>query len=598
MQIIDNISVNQRIDQFRVLMNAKNLDAYIIPGRDPHQSEYLAAHWQNREWISGFSGSAGTVVITADHAGLWTDSRYFIQAEQELADSDFELHRLSISRTPQHLDWLKENLPSNAQVGCNGKLFSVNQIRQISKSLASKDITIVSDIDLVAEAWKNRPTLPQSPVFRLDEKYAGKSCAEKINTVRSIMDEQDAEYYLVSTLDDIAWMFNLRGDDIDCNPVFMSYALIGKKVTYLFIDPTKVTEEVGAYLRDQQVIVKDYSAIEITLQGLQQPILIDRSTISINLFNRLQEDLIVEGYNIISHLKTQKNETEINQIRIAMTKDGVALTKLFMWLEQTLEERSVPEVEVAERLAELRKSQGNYFGESFNAIVGYQGNGAIVHYHAQPETCAQIEQKGILLLDSGGQYLEGTTDITRTVALSPPTDEQKKHFTLVLQGHIALAKACFPKGTVGVQLDILARQFLWNEGINYGHGTGHGVGYFLNVHEGPQGISPTINGRSKQAMKVGMLTSNEPGFYKEDAYGIRIENLIVCRDLETQDKPGFLDFETVTLFPIDQQLIEKSMLSQEEKDWLNTYHEQVQEKLLPRLNEAEQEWLKNQCRAV
>ncbi|HFA51241.1 MAG TPA: aminopeptidase P family protein [Bacteroidetes bacterium] len=589
------MTISEKLSALRANMKARGIDAYIVPSGDPHQSEYMADHWKSREWISGFTGSAGTVIVTAGHAGLWTDSRYFIQAAEQLKGSGIELHKLKIPHTAQHRDWLKGHLPEGSKIGFDGRVFSVGKVRSLAKFFYGKKFVFDTETDLIGGIWKDRPPLPKEPVFELPVKYAGLNRKAKLKQVRAKMD--GASHYLISTLDDIAWLFNLRGRDVECNPVFYAYAVVGEKKVWLFTETKKVSGKLKKKLNNDGIIIKPYKSLQGFLQKLPQSasILVDKNSTSNRVFNAIKKERIRDGKNIVRALKAIKNKKETGHIREVMAKDGAALVKLFRWLESTLEKRPVPECEVAEKLIAFRRAQGNYFGESFPAIVGYQANGAIVHYHAEPATCASIEKKGILLLDSGGQYLDGTTDITRTIALGRPTGEQKKDFTLVLKGHIALAMAKFPAGTTGVQLDTLARMNLWQQQMNYGHGTGHGVGFFLNVHEPPQGISP----RSSVALQPGMLTSNEPGLYKAGKYGIRTENLVLCaEDGEEGEFGKFLRFETVTLFPIDLSLIAKNMLSKEEKNWLNAYHEEVFEKLSPRLDRAEKAWLKGKCGRV
>lgn len=593
-------TTRQKIDALRKAMELHHLDAYLIPSSDPHQSEYVAEHWQLRQWISGFTGSAGTVVVTTEQAGLWTDSRYFLQAEQQLNNSGIELFKSGMPNVPTHLEWLANELPSGSRVGFSGMLFSVEQVRQMKRKLEEQHIEVVTYVDLMGNLWKNRPKLPDTPVFELAESYAGQSRAQKLALVQEKLEEQEVDFHLVTALDDIAWLFNLRGSDVECNPVFYAYALVGKNEAYLFVDSAKVSDDIREAFLADSIFLKPYDSIEAFLNELtsSQSILIDKQTTNYRLYGALEKEQIFEGKAIIPALKAVKNKVEIQQLRIAMRKDGVALLRLFRWLEAQLDYRSVSEYEVAEKLARFRKAQGDYHGESFNAIVGYKSNGAIVHYRPLEDSCAQIYPEGILLLDSGGQYTQGTTDITRTVALSWPTEEQQRNFTLVLKGMIALSNIRFPEGTTGVQLDTLARQFLWQHHLNYGHGTGHGVGFFLNVHEPPQSFSPLPSGRGVTKFQPGMLTSNEPGFYKNGEYGIRIENLILCVEDKTGDFGKFLRFETLTLFPIDTHLIDPHLLSQEEKDWLNIYHRRVLKELSPLLQPEEVAWLQQKCAPI
>ena len=595
------MKIDDKIIALRKLMLENYFDAYLIPSSDPHQSEYVADHWKTRTWISGFTGSAGVVLVTKDHAGLWTDSRYFLQGEEELASSEMCLHRQGAPQVLAHIPWLLNELEEGAIVACDGSLFSITQIQTIQQELSQKKIQLDYTKDLPGMIWKDRPALPQNLIFEHDVKYAGLSRVEKLTKIRAAMHSHGANYHLVSTLDNIAWIFNIRSKDVDCNPVSIAYAIIEEKEAFLFIDKTKIPEDLIAVFAADGINLKPYEKINDFLENLSADtsILVDPQTTNIKLFNSIKQAQIIEGPTISMRLKAIKNEVEIGHIKDAMVKDGIALTKLYRWLEAELEERTVPETEIATRLAAFRKDQGDYHGESFGAIVGYKANGAIVHYGAVVGKCAFVQKEGILLLDSGGQYINGTTDITRTTALGKVSKEQKKHYSLVLKGHIALARVQFPKGTVGVQLDAIARQYLWQEHLNYGHGTGHGVGFFLNVHEAPQGFVASHKiSRGSTIFEPGMFTSNEPGFYKAGAYGIRIENLILTREAEKNEFGDFLKFETLSLFPIDQSLIDKSMLSSAEIEWLNDYHQKVFAKLSPHLNAEETIWLKEQCKTL
>jgi len=591
------MSINDRISSLRNYMAEHHIDAYIIPSTDPHQSEYVASHWKGREWISGFTGSAGVVVVTHDHAGVWTDSRYFIQAEEELASSEFELHKVIKQGAPMHELWLAETLTAGHKVAFDASLFSVSQVRALRRRLEKHDITIHDSIDLLQQAWQDRPVLPTEPIFEHDLRYTGESRADKLHRVRVKMKAAGADQYFISTLDDIAWLFNIRGRDVACNPVAIAYAIIKLDSARLFIDQQKVSAALRNSLLDDKVQLSDYHEIQAHLESISLPtrILIHKASCNADLYQSIHPDTTIKAENIVMHMKAVKNEVELSHFREVMKKDAVALTKLYMWLEQELKQRAVPEAELAEQLITFRAEGENYYGESFDAIVGYQGNGAIVHYRAEHSTCADIKNEGMLLLDSGGQYTDGTTDITRTVTFSEPTAEQRTAYTAVLQGHIALAQAKFPEGTIGGQLDALARQFLWQHGLNYLHGTGHGVGFFLNVHEPPQGFAPGLSTRSNTTLVPGMVTSNEPGYYKEGDFGIRIENLIITKHA---DEPGYLDFETITLFPIDTRLIDQHKMSPEQIDWLNDYHHEVEEKLRPHLSIDQQRWMKQKCLAI
>ncbi len=594
------MTIDQRIEALRSAMKAANIDAYIVPSSDPHQSEYVADHWNSRSWISGFTGSAGNVIITQDHAGLWTDGRYFLQADEQLSQSQMVLHKLSVPHAPEYIEWLAENLKENSTLGFDGKLFTVGQMDAFDKAFQSKNIALKTDHDLFENVWENRPSLPTNLIFEHAVKFAGKSKNQKLEMIRQEMEAQKATHHLIPTLDDIAWTLNIRSNDVDCNPVTIAYLIVGISETYLFINPNKVSDEMKSSLRKEQILIKDYHEIDGFLNDLSDvnTILINPATTSHYLYNQIKKAKVIQGKTISTLMKGIKNEVEISHLREVMVKDAVALTKLFIWLDKTLDERSVSEVEVATQLIEFRKMGADYFGESFGAIVGYNGNGAIIHYSAQKETCANIEKNGILLLDSGGQYLNGTTDITRTITFSPATAEQKRDFTLVLKGHIGLANAKFPIGTRGNQIEVLARQHLWNNGLDYGHGTGHGVGFFLNVHEGPQAIGPGATSKYATPIVAGMYTSNEPGFYKTGEYGIRIENLVITVEDDKTEYGDFLKFDTITLFPIDHGLIDVALLDSKEINWLNNYHQEVFEKISPYLDDEETAWMKNMCRVI
>jgi len=581
-------------------MQENGLDAYIIPSQDPHQSEYVADHWQARRWLTGFTGSAGTAVLTASTAHLWTDSRYFIQAEQQLSGSGFELKKLTVPYTAEHLEWLRDHLPVGATVGCDARLFTVSQAHAARKTLGEKDIELAFNNYLIDDLWTDRPALPDDPVFELEPEYAGQSRTDKLKAVRS--HEKGVDYYLVTALDEIAWLLNIRGSDVECNPVAISYLLLGEKDAYWFINPSKVPDSLRQSLQRDGIELRPYTGLADALRdaGARKSIGYQPGATSAYYYDLLESDRWKKQPNLIAPLKAIRNAVEQQNLKTAMRKDGVALLRLYRWMEQALSNDQWPtEFEVGEKLAALRAQQEKYFGESFPAIVGYAGNGAIVHYRAEAATAASVKPEGLLLLDSGGQYLEGTTDITRTVALGPVSESVKDRYTRVLKGHIALSSAVFPEGTTGVQLDILARQHLWSAGLNYGHGTGHGVGHFLNVHEGPQGITPNPRtSRGQAPIMPGTLTSNEPGFYKEGEYGIRIENLDLCVEKMETDTGKFYTFEPQTLFPISTDLILRHMLTEQERRWLNEYHARVLEELTPLLYAAEQAWLEKKCRAI
>ncbi len=589
-----------KLRALRQAMREHFIDAYIVFSTDPHQSEYLAPHWQHRAWLSGFDGSAGTLIVTADYAGLWTDSRYFIQAERQLRNSGIELQKLKIPHTPEYEAWLGEHLAPGSTVGFDGSVVSHRTARRLERALGTRRIDLESGFDLVGDTWPDRPARPAEPVYALPATFAGESREDKLTRIREFLVAEELDYYLLIALDDIAWTLNLRGSDVDYNPVALSYLLVGRETAFWFGASAQLTDTAQAGLRAADVTVRDYDALVPTLENLPagRRIGVDPAQVCVDL------RAVCDGWHEVVHAaspvrdwKGRKNATEIGHWRAAMRRDGVALLRLNRWLRRELEQGPVSEVVVAEQLAAFRAEQEHYRGESFAAIVGYAANGAIVHYRATPEHYAMIRPEGILLLDSGGQYLDGTTDITRTFALGKPTAEQQRHFTLVLRGHIDLALARFPAGTSGAQLDVLARNPLWQAGLNYGHGTGHGVGFFLNVHEGPQSISP--NPRSAGAQRpfeAGMVTSNEPGYYREGEYGIRIENLVLC--VEDPERKDWLRFENLTLFPIDRALIDPSLLTPRQRDYLNEYHAWVREELSPLLGEEEREWLEAACASL
>lgn len=589
--------IGEKLSLLRSEMKKNGIDAYIIPSSDPHQSEYVADNWKVREWISDFTGSAGTVVITMDHAGLWTDSRYFLQGEQELSNSEFVLHKMYNQFAPQHVEWINENLSTGASVGIDGLQFSKKQERSYSKLLAKKNISLKTISGLLDQVWLDRPPSPEDLIFDHKVSFAGKSRGEKISELRSKMSDYSADYHLITTLDDIAWLLNIRSNDVEFNPVAIAYVLVEPQQVVLFVDPKKVSEEFKAELSKSSVSISPYDGVVAYLNNLSEnsSILVDSGSCNISLFNAINSKTKSEAAMPSRLLKAVKNEQEIAHLKHVMVKDGLALAHAFHWLEKNINDTKITEFDFSEKLAECRSQQADYYGESFAAIVGYKGNGAIIHYRPMEDTAATIKPEGILLVDSGGQYQDGTTDITRTIALSTPSEEEKDAYTRVLKGHIALAKAQFPVGTNGGQLDILARQPLWDAGLNYLHGTGHGVGFFLNVHEAPQGFTAGLSSRSNTVIVEGMYTSNEPGYYKTDAYGIRIENLVIT---VPADHENFLKYDTITLYPIDQTLIEKSMMTADEISWLDGYHELVYNELSPHLDDEMKEWMKKLCKPL
>lgn len=586
----------EKLDHLRLQMSNANITAMVITGTDPHQSEYLAEHWNDRFWLSGFAGSAGSIVVTQDFAGLWTDSRYFLQGEQELKGTGITLMKQKVQFHPEHIHWLADNLPSGAAIAINGFTLSVKQHENYQK-LLPKSFTIDTDIDLIRDIWQNRPAFSNKKIMILEERYTGKSSLDKINDIIKYNRDHDLDYSVFTSLDDIAWLLNMRGSDVSFNPLFMSYLMIGNDKSALFTHSNKIDDLILVYLDYLNVKLHEYEEIGSFLSKLDSKSRVgfDLNVASVAVYNFCNASK-VQMVNPVNLSKAIKNYTEILNTEQAMISDGVALAQTFYWLEKVLEkEGSTTEYEVANMLASNRSKLSNYISESFAAIVGYKGNGAIIHYHPTADNHALIKKEGVLLVDSGGQYLTGTTDITRTLALSQPTDEVKTNFTLVLKGLIALTQAVFPKGTLGVQLEILARQYLWKHHLNYSHGTGHGVGYFLNVHEGPQGFSGLNSSRGKTAFVPGMITSNEPGYYKENEYGIRIENLLLCIE---DEHPGFLRFKTLTYYPIDLTMVDGNMLNKDEKAWLNSYHNKVYEKVSPLLDEEIKEWFSAKCNSI
>lgn len=585
-----------RLEKIREKMRFLGIQAWIVPMNDPHQSEYVAPHWKLIPWLTGFTGSAATVVITLDFAGLWTDSRYFIQGEKELDGSGFQLMKLLVPHTPEYLDWLVDHLGPEDAVAIAGNLISIYGLERLNAHFGPHQIKVVTGTDALYNLYEGRPDLPVAPVFRHEAAFAGKTVPEKLQEIRDQMAASRADYHLLTALDDIAWTFNLRGTDVEFNPVFYAWAVIGKNDAHFFIQDVKLPTSLREWLESMGITIHGYNEIFPFLSnelGRCKLLLDTKKTSAALKFALPKEVTLVEGDAIPEKLKGIKNPTEIANARKVMERDGIALLKLYRWLEEKVQSGAISEARVGEKLAQIRASMPNYFGESFPAIAGFKGNGAIVHYRPDPVRSALLTSEGMFLLDSGGQYLDGTTDITRTTILGSPTAEQKFHYTLVLKGHIGLARARFPKGTSGVHISAFARQFLWRHGLNYGHGTGHGVGSFLCVHEGPQGISPALSGKATVPLAAGMITSNEPGFYLENQYGIRIENLVLTVESEIGD--GFLEFETLSLFPIDTQLIDVNLLEAGEKSWLNEYHAEVLARLSPGLDEQEKAWLAAKC---
>lgn len=592
-----NSTINNRIAALRAHIAQEQIQAFIIPSTDPHLSEYVAPHWQSREWISGFTGSAGTVVVTAKDAGLWTDSRYFLQAARQLEGTCITLYKEMLPETPNIPEFLSAHLQEGDCVGIDGKMFSAEEVEHLQKELKKSGIRIKSIADPMQLLWTDRPAMPLAPAFVYDTKYAGMSFTEKLPAVRQAMEATGADSLLLSALDEIAWLLNIRGNDVHCNPVVVSYLLIEKDKVNYFVQPQKVTPELAEYFSANGISVHPYEEIGDYLNSFNaHSILMNPAKTNYAIYSAIRPGcLIINGASPVALLKAIRNKQEIAGIHAAMQRDGVALVKFLKWLDEAVPAGKETEISVDKKLHTFRAAQPLYMGESFDTIAGYKEHGAIVHYEATPETDVTLKPEGFLLLDSGAQYLDGTTDITRTIALGPLTEEEKTDYTLILKGHIALAMAVFPEGTRGAQLDVLARMPIWKERMNYLHGTGHGVGHFLNVHEGPQSIRMNEN---PVALQPGMVTSNEPGVYKAGSHGIRTENLVLTVPAGEGMFGKYLKFETLTLCPICRKGIIKELLTAEEIGWLNDYHRTVYEKLSPDLNNDEREWLKEACKAV
>ncbi len=591
-----NNKIQNRLASLRKFMKEKELHAFIIPSTDAHLSEYPAEHWASREWISGFTGSAGTMVVTLDKSGLWTDSRYFLQAADQLQDTEIKLFKEGLPDTLSIEEWLIGQLSEGQSVGIDGNVYAAKEAKVLINKLNIKDLRLVTDYDPFVSVWSDRASIPQNPIFVLPIEYAGESAHEKISRISDRIEKLGAKGLLVASLDTIAWIFNIRGNDVKCNPVAVSYAYISHKETVLFIDPKKLSVEIANYLKSEGVTIADYNKVFDYVGNIKDSICLDSNKISYSLYNSIPSVCtIIDVASPADLMKSIKNETELAGFRNAMVRDGVALVRFFIWLEKAISQGGVTEYLIPQKLIEYRSQQANFVGESFDTISGYAANGAIVHYHALPETSLDIEAKGLLLIDSGAQYFDGTTDITRTLAVGLISDEMKKDYTLVLKGHIGIATAIYPQGTRGSQIDILARKALWDNGLNYLHGTGHGIGHFLNVHEGPQNIRMNEN---PTTLQIGMVTSNEPGLYRAGKYGIRIENLVLTQHDKTTEFGDFYSFETLTLCPIDTTPVVKEMLTDAEILWLNTYHKLVYDRLSPLLNEEEKAWLKEKTHEI
>ena len=599
------MTIAQRLETLREVMRREHLSAFIFPSTDPHQGEYIPDHWKGREFISGFNGSAGTAVVTLTSAALWTDSRYFIAAEDQLKDTEFQLMKLKIEGTPTIPEWIGKECGAGAEVGIDGWCSSANSVKQLIADLRKEGgITLRTNLDPLSQIWQNRPLIPENPVEIYPMQYAGESCRDKIIRIRKALRENHADGMLMSALDDIAWTLNLRGTDVHCNPLFVSYLIISSKDVTLYINKVKLTPDVEAYLKDEGVGIAPYEDVVKGLKDyFEYNILLDPDEVNYTLYKQVSRE-IVEAESPVKQMKTIKNPTEISGFKQAMLKDGIAMVKFLKWLHDSISspllqegmvEVSLTEISVDKKLTSLRSEQPDFRDISFDTIAGYQAHGAIVHYEATPETDIPLKPEGFLLLDSGAQYLDGTTDITRTIALGPLTEEQKRIYTLVLKGHIQIELCKFPAGASGTQIDILARQALWREGLNYLHGTGHGVGTYLNVHEGPHQFRMEWK---PAPLVAGMTITDEPGIYLEGKFGVRIENTLLITPYKETQFGQFLQFESLTLCPIDTTPIVRELLLDEEIAWLNQYHQHVLATLSPHLDDEETEWLKDACKEI
>ena len=595
--------IKERLAKLREYMSEKNIAAYIIPSSDNHQSEYVGNHFKCREFISGFTGSAGTVVVTMEEAGLWTDGRYFIQAEKELEGSTIKLFKMGEEGVPTTEEYLYESLKEGKTLGFDGRVICAKEGINLEKKLAKKNIKIVYDYDLVGMIWNDRPDLSTAKAFLLDVKYAGETFSSKLNRVRESMKEKNANIHVITTLDDIAWLFNIRGGDVKFNPVVLSYALITLDKVYLFVDKSKLNEEILNELSKENVEIKPYNDIYEFIKTLDKndKILLDSTKINYAILNNIPSEVEkVDEFNPTMFMKAQKNPIELENIRNSHVKDGVAFTKFMYWLKNNVGKIEISELSASKKLEDLRREQEGFIEPSFGTIAGYRDHAAMMHYSATKESDAKLEASDLFLIDSGGQYFDGTTDITRTIALGKINDELKKHFTAVARGMINLSMAKFLYGVRGYNLDILARRPMWNMGIDYKCGTGHGIGFLLNVHEAPNGFRWRIipDRFDSAVLEEGMVTTNEPGIYVEGSHGIRTENELVVRKAEKNEYGQFMEFEVVTLAPIDLDAIDPEEMNKEEKAYLNWYHELVYNKVSPFLTEDEKAWLKEYTKAI
>lgn len=595
--------VKQRIENIRDLMKEKNIYAYIVPSSDYHQSEYVGDYFKSREFMSGFTGSAGTLIISMDEAGLWTDGRYFIQAENELKDSGIKLFKMGEEGVPTIEEYLLEKLPKNSTLGFDGRVMSVKEGQSLANKLAFKGINIEYKYDLVNDIWEDRCSLPTEKAFLLGTEYSGESFSDKLSRIRAVMKEKKATTHILASLDDIAWLFNIRGRDVKSNPVVLSYAVITIDSVYLFIDKNKIGKDIRAELSKENVQIKGYEEVYEFIKNIDENevVLIDTSKVNYAIYNNIPSNVQkIEERNPSILFKSIKNEIELKNIRNSHIKDGVAFTKFMYWLKNNIGKIEITEISATQKLEEFRREQDKFIEPSFSTIAAYKDHAAMMHYSATEESNYKLEPRDLFLVDSGGQYFDGTTDITRTIALGPIPENVRKDFTNVVRGMIRLSKAKFLYGCRGYNLDILARGPLWEEGIDYKCGTGHGIGFVLNVHEGPNGFRWKVREDIDDSciLEEGMVTTNEPGVYVENSHGIRIENEIVVRKAEKNEYGQFMDFEVITFAPIDLDAIDESLILKDEKVYLNNYHKQVYDKISLYLNEEEKQWLKTYTREI
>ena len=595
--------IKQRIENIRDLMKEKNIYAYIVPSSDYHQSEYVGDYFKSREFMSGFTGSAGTLIISMDEAGLWTDGRYFIQAENELKDSGIKLFKMGEEGVPTIEEYLLEKLPKNSTFGFDGRVMSVKEGQSLANKLAFKGINIEYKYDLVNDIWEDRCSLPTEKAFLLGTEYSGESFSDKLSRIRAVMKEKKATTHILASLDDIAWLFNIRGRDVKSNPVVLSYAVITIDSVYLFIDKNKIGKDIRAELSKENVQIKGYEEVYEFIKNIDENevVLIDTSKVNYAIYNNIPSNVQkIEERNPSILFKSIKNEIELKNIRNSHIKDGVAFTKFMYWLKNNIGKIEITEISATQKLEEFRREQDKFIEPSFSTIAAYKDHAAMMHYSATEESNYKLEPRDLFLVDSGGQYFDGTTDITRTIALGPIPENVRKDFTNVVRGMIRLSKAKFLYGCRGYNLDILARGPLWEEGIDYKCGTGHGIGFVLNVHEGPNGFRWKVREDIDDSciLEEGMVTTNEPGVYVENSHGIRIENEIVVRKAEKNEYGQFMDFEVITFAPIDLDAIDESLILKDEKVYLNNYHKQVYDKISLYLNEEEKQWLKTYTREI